>query len=260
MRPVLLMTLVLLLSLSLQMVNVSFWIPISDQFQLPPFHPEFFLGTDPIGRSVLRKAIVAIVNTVLFTLSATLLAVLLAQAYSLWIVSAKPGGRMEGVLVTGLDLLSSIPSLLWLLMLRMHLPLDLPLWVDKVIFVLTLAFASFMGIARVLVKVNRKLAQSQFTEAARAQGASSCRILTRTWGPFLLDSCEDLIRARLPGMMMREVALSALGFGLSVQVITIGSFLKEGLDQLSAQGFQALVIPVLLSVGVTLFVGSLFRR
>jgi len=183
-------------------------------------HP---LGTDDLGHDVLTRLLYAgrISLTVGFSAAITsavfgTLIGSLAGFYGRW---------LDNILMRITDIMLSIPDLPVIIILARYMGGS----VLGIVFVLTL-FA-WMGTARLVRGEILKLRNQDFTEAARAMGASDARILARHLIPNALAPVIVAATLTVGSAILLEAALSFLGVGIQPPTPSWGNMLQN------AQGF-----------------------
>ena len=188
------------------------------------------LGTDEIGRDVLSRLLYAGRISLLVSLVATVLSILIGVTVGA--VAGYYGGLLDTVLMRSTDIMLSLPSLPLLLIfskaLRDFGPLRRSLGDDAsvVIIIAVLTIFGWMNVARLVYGSVLSLKAREFTEASRALGASSARIIITHLVP---NSAAPIIVAATLGIGSRiiaEASLSFLGLGINPPNPSWGSMLS----------------------------------
>lgn len=182
-------------------------------------HP---LGTDELGHDVLTRLLYAGRISLLVGFSAALVAVMLGMLVGG--ISGYYGGRLDNLLMRFTDIMFSLPDLPILIIIARYIGGR----VDGIIFVLSI-FA-WMGPARLVRGELLKLRTQDFTEAARALGASDTRILARHLLPNSLAPVIVAATLTVGGAILSEAALSFLGIGIQPPTPSWGNMLQNAQD------------------------------
>jgi len=182
-------------------------------------HP---LGTDELGHDVLTRLLYAGRISLLVGFSAALAAVILGLVVGG--IAGYYGGWLDNLLMRFTDVMFSLPDLPILIIIARYIGGR----VDGIIFVIVI-FA-WMGPARLVRGELLKLRTREFTEAARALGASDTRILSRHLIPNSLAPVIVAATLTVGGAILSEAALSFLGIGIQPPTPSWGNMLQNAQD------------------------------
>jgi peptide/nickel transport system permease protein/oligopeptide transport system permease protein len=211
-----------------------------EQFQ-PPSARHWF-GTDVHGRDLFSR--------ILYGAQLSLLVGIVGAAVSLVIgvswgaTAGYIGGRVDSVLMRVVDMLYSLPSILFVIVLITTLEGCLKHWLAgsspgvvgaaRLLFlVLGLGAFSWLTMARIVRGQVLTLRDRAFVEASRALGAGPLRILLGHILPNTAGVIIVYLTLTVPAIMLYESFLSYLGLGLQPPMASWGSLIAEGADQLN---------------------------
>ncbi len=180
------------------------------------------LGTDTIGHDVFTRLLYAGRVSLLVGFSAATVAALVGI-----VVGATAGffgGVADNVLMRITDVSLALPELPILIILSRYLGGS----VGGIVFVISL-FA-WRGVARLVRGEVLKLKNQEFTDAARALGATDIRILVRHLVPNALAPVIVASTLIVGGAILTEAALSFLGIGIQPPVPSWGNMLQNAQD------------------------------
>jgi peptide/nickel transport system permease protein len=189
-----------------------------------------WLGTDELGRDVLSRLLYAGRVSLSVSLIATTLSIIIGVAVGS--VAGYFGGVADTLLMRFTDIMLSLPSLPLLLIfskaLRDFGPVRQALGENTsvVIIIAVLTIFGWMNVARLVYGSVLSLKAREFTEASRALGASSARIILTHLVP---NSAAPIIVAATLGIGSRiiaEASLSFLGLGIVPPNPSWGSMLS----------------------------------
>ncbi len=215
---------------------------ISDeQFQRP--NAKHWFGTDVHGRDLLSR--------VLFGAQISLLVGIVGAGVSLVIgvlwgaISGYAGGRLDNLMMRLVDILYSLPSIIFVIVLITSLEgllkhwlatFGSPGWVKlaRLLFLFVgLGAVSWLTMARIVRGQVLSLRQRPFVEASRALGASPAHILARHIIPNTLGVVIVYLALTVPAIILYESFLSYLGLGVQPPMASWGSLIAEGADQMN---------------------------
>ncbi len=227
-------------------------------------------GTDELGRDVMTRLMyagrISLVLSVVVTFGAILIGVAVGA------VSGYFGGWVDTLAMRFVDFMLTLPLLPLLLILsamnqRGGLPIDVPdfmnaffAWVwsmspDRAEGVLILGailvLFNWMSVARLVRGQILALRNMEFTDAARALGASPWRIITRHMIPNALAPIIVQATFDFGSIIVLEAALSFVGFGVQPPSASWGNMLNNVRDFMLVQPWRAFV------PGLAIFLASI---
>jgi len=221
----------------------------------PTWRGRFLLGADANGRDVAVRVLYAGRTSLLISVGAALVCLLLAAALGL--AAGYLGGRVDTVITRGLDVVWSFPVLLFGVALGTVLALDetrlgplSPEATSKALTVLVIGVVSVPYVARPVRVRARELSRESFVEAAVLQGAGRLRIMARELLPNLSFILVALFTVLVANAIVLEAALSFLGAGVRSPEASLGSMLRDGLEDVSTAPHLVVVPSVVLTLTV----------
>jgi ABC-type dipeptide/oligopeptide/nickel transport system permease subunit len=182
---------------------------------------KFWFGTDTLGRDQLSRMIYGARTAMVVGISAgfvtTIIGVLFGSAAGL------TGGKMDTVMMRGVDVIMSLPSLFLMLMFVAILP-GRSIGVTIAVLCLT----GWTGAARVFRSQVISIKERDFIQAERSMGASTAYIFFRHMLPQLLPLMIVSAGLAVPSAVFAEAGLSFLGLGVPPPWPTWGGMLNVG--------------------------------
>jgi len=212
-----------------------------DQFQ-PPNAAHWF-GTDVHGRDLFSR--------VLYGAQVSLLVGFVGTAVSLVIgvlwgaVAGYVGGRLDAVMMRAVDILYSLPSIIFVIVLITTIEGRLKSWVGAVagpgldkatrllFLFIGLGAVSWLTMARIVRGQVLSLRHRPFVEASIALGATPGHVLRHHIIPHTLGVVIVYLTLTVPGIILYESFLSYLGLGIQPPMASWGSLIAEGAEQIN---------------------------
>lgn len=212
--------------------------------------PFYVLGADRLGRDLLSR----LVHGTRISLSIGLVGVVLSLVFGVIIggFSGYYGGWFDSVVQRVIEFIRSLPTIPLWLGLAAALPRD---WSSLQIYFAITIILSLLGwteLARVVRGRFLALRTEDFVTAARLDGASDWRIITRHMVPSFTSHIIAAATLAIPGMILAETALSFLGLGLQAPIVSWGTLLQEAQNIRTLAGAPWLLLPGVAVVVVIL--------
>jgi oligopeptide transport system permease protein len=215
---------------------------ISD-VQFSPPSSSHWLGTDVHGRDLLvRLCYGAQISLMVGIVGASVCLVIGV----LWgTVAGTAGGRIDGAMMRIVDILYSMPSIIFAIVLMATLEPVLRNWlasagIDKagrdarlLVLFLALGGVSWLTMARIVRGQVLSLRTRPFVEASRVLGAGPLRIMRRHIIPNILGVVIVYLTLSVPAIILYESFLSFLGLGIQPPLASWGSLISEGAEQMN---------------------------
>ena len=174
-------------------------------WQLP--NRTYWLGTDDLGRDVFSRLIYgARVSLAVGILSQL---VIVAIGVPIGALAGLVGGWLDYILMRIIDILSSLPTMLFYILLMVALGSGFSN------IIIAMAITGWIGIARLVRGQVLSLKETDYVRAARAMGASTRHIVTTHLIRNSLTPVIVSMALGVPGAMFAEAGLSFLGLGIS---------------------------------------------
>ena len=215
---------------------------ISDaQFQSPSL--QHWFGTDVHGRDVFSR--------VLYGAQISLLVGIVGAGVSLVIgvlwgaIAGYAGGRTDSSMMRFVDILYSLPSIIFVIVLITTLEGLFRSWLEEIgspgfakasrllFLFIGLGAVSWLNMARIVRGQVLSLRSRQFVDASRVLGAGTLHILARHIIPNVLGVVIVYLTLTIPAIILYESFLSYLGLGIQPPMASWGSLIAEGAEQIN---------------------------
>lgn len=217
-----------------------------------PPSSEHLLGTDQLGRDMLARLIYGARISLTVGLLAPVIGVTIGGCLGL--LAGYFRGRLETLIVAGVDVLLAFPPLVFALVVTAYLGQSV---LNLTLVIGVLGIPAFTRVARA---VTLSLTEREFVVAARALGATHARILIRELLPNVALPLLAFFLLGVAVTIVVEGALSFLGLGVPPPAPSWGSMIGEGREALDIApwlaflpaGFMFLTVLAFNMVGDTL--------
>jgi oligopeptide transport system permease protein len=181
-----------------------------------------WLGTDLLGRDVLSRLLQGGMISLFVGLIATAVALAVGICYGVF--AAEVGGRAEDAMMRFVDIVSTLPLTLIVILCTVVFGQNMPM-----IF-LAVGGVSWLTMARIIRNQTREMKSSQFVQAAESLGQTRWGIFCRHYLPNLAGTIAVCATLTVPGVMLLEAFVSFLGLGVKAPMTSWGLMIKEGAD------------------------------
>jgi ABC-type dipeptide/oligopeptide/nickel transport system permease subunit len=211
-------------------------------FQYAPPGPQHWLGTDIHGRDMLTRVFAGTRISLLVGLVGT--GVSLVVGVSWGMLSGYLGGRIDGAMMRAVDVLYTLPSIVFVIvlmttletyvkgLLRMISP-DLAPTARLLFLFAGLGAVSWLTMARIVRGQVLSLRSRPFVQASVALGAGQLRILSRHILPNISGIVIVYLTLTVPSIILYESFLSYLGLGIEPPNASLGTLIAEAAAQIN---------------------------
>lgn len=211
----------------------------------PPLSGNHYFGTDPLGRDLAARLLMAGRVSLLVGFSAMLLSTLIGTLVG--VTAGYRGGWVGAVLMRTVDGFLSYPSIFLVLALAATLR------PSAVMITVIIAVTSWMETARIVEAEVRSLREREFVQAARMVGLSRRHIMFReilpnAMGPIIVAASLAVARA-----ILLEAYISFLGYGIQPPMPSWGNMLNGAQQYLASAPWLAIIPGAAITIAVTSF-------
>jgi peptide/nickel transport system permease protein len=211
----------------------------------PPMTGNHYLGTDPLGRDLAARLLMAGRISLLVGFSAMLLSIVIGTLVG--VVAGYRGGWISAVLMRTVDGFLSFPSIFLVLALAAALR------PSPVMITVIIAITKWMEVARIVEAEVRSLREREFVQAGRMLGLSGTHIMFReilpnAMGPIIVAASLTVARA-----ILLEAYISFLGFGIQPPLPSWGNMLNGAQKYLASAPWLAIIPGAAITIAVTSF-------
>jgi len=180
-------------------------------------HP---FGTDELGRDILTRAMFGARVSLLIGFGSVAINLTIGIFYGG--ISGYMGGWLDNFMQRIIDIIFSIPDLLYVILLMVTFGPGL-----RNIFIV-LGLINWVPMARIVRGQILTLREQEFVLAARTLGANTLRILIKHLLPNSIGQIIIVAALQIPAAIFMEAFLSFIGLGVQAPMVSLGSMASDG--------------------------------
>lgn len=201
---------------------------------------QHWFGTDSLGRDLFVRCWSGAQVSLFIAFVSAMVNVIIGVIYGG--ISGYFGGRVDLFMMRVVEVIYSVPDLLWVILLMVVMGPGLHT------IIIAISITGWGSMARIVRGQVLQLKQSEYVMAARTLGAGSKRIIGKhlipnTMGPIIIE-----LTFSIPSAIFTEAMLSYLGLGVPVPLASWGTLANEGARVLLLMPYQLLFPALLLSL------------
>jgi oligopeptide transport system permease protein len=209
----------------------------------PTLENQHWFGTDANGRDLFVRVLYGGRVSLAVGVVTTLVALLIGVTYGA--VSGYAGGRVDAVMMRLVDVLYSLPTMFFIIILVVVFGRSI------ILVFIAIGCVEWLTMARIVRGQTLSVKRREFIEAARAAGVSAPAIVRRHVIPNVIGPVIVYVTLMIPVMILVESFLSFLGLGVQEPLTSWGVLISEGAQQMETAPWM-LIFPALF-LGTTLF-------
>ena len=201
------------------------------------WNKSYLLGTDSLGRDIFTR--------LMYGARISMMVAFIAAAVNMVIgvlcggISGYIGGTVDTVMMRVVDIISTIPLVLYVILIMVFLGDGLQS------IIIAIGSVYWVDMARVVRGQVLSLKNQEFVMAAKSIGTSTGHILMRHLIPNALGSILVTVTMLIPSAIFMEAFLSYLGIGIKPPLASLGTMCNDAMEALKTCPYQ-LFIPALV--------------
>jgi len=200
------------------------------------WNASYLLGTDQLGRDILTRLMYGTRISLLVAFVAATINMLIGILYGG--ISGFAGGRTDAIMMRIVDIISTIPLTLYVILIKVTL--------DNGLFSIILALSSvyWVDMARVVRGQVLSLKQQEFVLASKSIGSGSRTIMLKHLIPNAMGPILVTVTMLIPSAIFVEAFMSFIGIGIAPPMASLGTMCNDAMEALRSNPYQ-LFLPAL---------------
>jgi len=194
----------------------------------------YLLGSDQLGRDILTRLMYGCRISLAVAMIAAVVNMLIGIVYGG--ISGYLGGRVDSVMMRVVDIISTIPLTLYVILIKVILGSG-----GFLSIVIALSSVYWVNMARVVRGETLSLKNQEFVLAARSIGTRSGDILARHIVPNAMGPILVTATMLIPSAIFIEAFLSFIGIGIAPPMASLGTMCNDALGAMRTSPFQLLM-------------------
>lgn len=199
-----------------------------------------YFGTDALGRDIWTRVWEGTRISLLIAVLAVVLDVVIGATYGM--IAGYLGGKVDFVMQRFVEVLTSIPNLIIMMLLLLVLEPGIPA------ICLALAMTGWVNMSRIVRAQVLKLKSEEYVLASRTLGAPVSSILFKDILPNTVGQIIITFMLSVPNAIFFEAFLAFIGLGVPIPMASLGTLINDGYKSAMLYPAQVLLPALVLSI------------
>lgn len=199
-----------------------------------------YFGTDALGRDIWTRVWEGTRISLLIAVLAVVLDVVIGATYGM--IAGYLGGKVDFVMQRFVEVLTSIPNLIIMMLLLLVLEPGIPA------ICLALAMTGWVNMSRIVRAQVLKLKSEEYVLASRTLGAPVSSILFKDILPNTMGQIIITFMLSVPNAIFFEAFLAFIGLGVPIPMASLGTLINDGYKSAMLYPAQVLLPALVLSI------------
>ncbi len=217
---------------------------LSKAYQSPSAEHPF--GTDALGRDLLVRMAYGARISLVCGFFASIVAFFIGVTYGS--ISGFIGGQTDNIMMRVVDVISAVPSMLYVILLMVVLKSQSLLNVFLVI-----GMTGWLGMARLVRTQVMSLKEREFVLAAKVSNVSNLKLILKHLVPNSFGPIVVSMTLSIPSAIFLEASLQFLGLGIAAPMPSWGGLAQEGITALRTFPHLMWIPSIFISVTILAF-------
>ena len=192
----------------------------------------YLLGSDKLGRDLLTRLMIGARISLMVAFIAAFTNLVIGILYGG--ISAYIGGNTDNIMMRIVDVISTIPLTLYVILIMVILPGDSGI----LSIIIALGSVYWVNMARVVRGQILTLKEQDYIHGARIMGTTTWNILTKHLIPNAMGPIIVTVTMLIPSAIFIEAFMSFIGLGVSPPMASWGTMCNDALEALRTNPYQ----------------------
>ena len=201
---------------------------------------QHYFGTDDLGRDLFVRCFEGARVSLSIAFVTVFINVFLGIIYGG--ISGFIGGRVDNLMMRFCEIISSIPSMLWMMLLILILKPGITS------IIIALCATGWVGVARLFRGQVLMLREMEYVQVSQTLGAKPMWIIFKHLLPNSMGPIITNIAFAIPGAIFAESSLSYFGLGIPMPYASLGALVSDGANKILLYPYQLLFPAMIICV------------